>query len=71
MNEKDIWITTCGSFSNIKYRFWNKINSEKILDVDLIHSKGSDFIIKCITKDCKQESRLLRCSRFTLYKQFI
>jgi len=50
MEEKDIWITTCGPIINLKYRFWKKINSETILDIDLIHSKGSDFIIKCITK---------------------
>ena len=55
MNEKDIWMTTCGTGSNIKYRFWNKFNPETILDIDLKHSKGSDFIIKCITKENEKD----------------
>ena len=41
--------------TNIKYRFWNKFNPETILDIDLKHSKGSDFIIKCITKENEKD----------------
>ena len=55
MKEKDIWITTCGITPNIKYRFWNKFNSEEIVNIDLTHSKGSDYIIKCLTKENKKD----------------
>ena len=55
MEQKDIWITTCGITPNIKYRFWNKFNSEEIVNIDLTHSEGSDYIIKCLTKENKKD----------------
>lgn len=48
MNQKDIWITTCGQIPNIKYRFWNNIEPEIIKDINLKYKKGSDIIFECI-----------------------
>ena len=48
MNEKDIWITTCGQIPNIEYRFWNKYEPEKIKDIKIKYNKGSDIIFECI-----------------------
>lgn len=53
MNEKDIWITTCGQVPNINYRFWNKFEPEKIEDIVIKYNKGSDIIFSCITEDKK------------------
>ena len=47
MNEKDIWITTCGTFPNIKYRFWNHIEPEIIKDIKIKYT-GADIIFECI-----------------------
>ena len=51
MNEKDIWITTCGQIPNIKYRFWKKQEPEKIKDILIKYKKGSDIIFNCIVED--------------------
>jgi hypothetical protein len=53
MSEKDVWITTCGEVPNIEYRLWDKIPSEKIKDINLKYSKGSDIIFECI---CENEN---------------
>ena len=50
MNEKDIWITTCGQIPNIKYRFWKKQEPEKIKDILIKYKKGSDIIFNCIVE---------------------
>ena len=48
MNEKDIWITTCGTIPNIKYRFWNHIEPEIISNIKIKYNNGSDIIFQCI-----------------------
>ena len=53
MNEKDIWITTCGQVPNIEYRFWNKIEPEKVTDIKIKYNKGADIIFECIVENEK------------------
>lgn len=60
MDGKDIWITTCGEVPNIKYRLWNKIKPEKIKDINLKYSEGSDIIFECICEDEKKFDCYLR-----------
>ena len=48
MNEKDMWITTCGVIPNIKYRFWKHIEPEIISDIQIKYNKGADIIFGCI-----------------------
>tara|TARA_Y100001958_G_scaffold157567_1_gene152988 strand:+ start:700 stop:1881 length:1182 start_codon:yes stop_codon:yes gene_type:complete len=50
MNEKDIWITTCGKFPNINYRFWNHIEPETIKNIKIKYNKGADVIFECIVE---------------------
>ena len=48
MNEKDIWITTCGTIPNINYRFWKHIDPENIKNIKIKYNKGADIIFECI-----------------------
>jgi len=60
MNEKDIWITTCGTIPNIKYRFWNHIDPEIIKDIKIKYNKGADVIFECIGDNGKNFECYLR-----------
>ena len=67
MNEKECWLQTTGTIDDkLNFKWYDKIESPKILDVNLEWKKGSDIYFNFITCDKKNNFRsILRFGKGT------
>ena len=67
MDEKECWLQTTGTLDNkISFKWYDKIESPKILDVNIVWKKGADIYFNFITDNKKNDfSSILRFGKGT------
>ena len=60
MDEKDCWLQTCGTIDEkINFKWHNKLLSPKIIDIEMLWSKGSDIYFLFITDNVKNNFKCI------------
>tara|TARA_B100000795_G_C22784636_1_gene434014 strand:- start:42 stop:905 length:864 start_codon:yes stop_codon:yes gene_type:complete len=60
MSEKECWLQTCGVIEDkINFKWHNKLLSPKIIDIEMLWSKGSDIYFLFITDNVKNNFKCI------------